>query len=137
MINIKEVLKHSKLKITPARVSILEVFNATPKPLTADMIAQKIKTEKINLVTIYRTIESLLKFKIISRVDLRQDSVYYELAHMHHHHHLVCRNCGLVEDFELCSIKSLEAKILGQSKKFKSITEHSLELFGICKVCKS
>lgn len=135
-INTLDLLKSLKLKATAARIAVIEVLSSSEKPLSVEMIAHAIKSKKINQVTIYRTIESLLKVDVISRVDLRQESVFYEFNNHHgHHHHIVCTECGIIEDFESCQIESLSAKILSQSKRFKTIKDHSFELFGLCNSC--
>jgi len=102
--------------------------------MSAPDVYKKIKSKKINEVTVYRTLSSLEKGGILKRVDLRKDSVYFELADQHHHH-MVCTNCNLVEDFENSAIEKLLKRIVDQSSKFKNIKEHSLELFGLCRIC--
>jgi Fur family transcriptional regulator, ferric uptake regulator len=133
--NYVEILKKNKLKVTPARVAILELFGQSNKPLSVDMIEHKIKSKTINQVTIYRTLESFCKLGIISRVDLRQGAMCYELVGEHHHHHIVCTECGILEDFESCQIEGLSKKIISKSTKFKLIKDHSFELFGVCNLC--
>jgi len=135
-INILNILKKSKLKATSARISILEIFTSESKPISVEMIDQKLKGKRINQVTIYRTIESLLKPGIIGRVDLRQGSIFYEFIDVHdHHHHIVCTNCNLIEDFESCQVEGVIKRVLEKSKKFNVVNDHSFELFGICNVC--
>lgn len=129
-----QILKQNKLKVTRARVAILELFEKSVKPLSVDMIERTIKSKTINQVTIYRTLESFCKLGIISRVDLRQGAVCYELVG-EHHHHIVCTSCGVIEDFESCEIEKTSKKILAKSKKFKKIEDHSFELFGVCLSC--
>ena len=92
------------------------------------------KKSGMDLVTVYRTLASFEKAGIVKRVDLRADAVLYELND-EHHHHIVCTNCGTVEDFELCDMEALTKKIAQKSKHFKTIQEHTLELFGICTQC--
>ncbi len=130
------ILSKNNLKITPARIKIFELLSKSNTPLTADMILCGIKDNSIDRVTVYRTIELLVELKIIGRVDLRGDSVHYELLDRHHHH-IVCTNCGTLEDFESCKIKQVSKNILAKSKKFKIINDHSFELFGVCKSCTS
>ena len=89
----------------------------------------------INEATVYRTLSSFEEKGIIKRVDLRKDSLYYELSSAHHHHHIVCTGCGTIEDFESCQIEKVSDKVLSQSSKFSIIKEHSLELFGVCNTC--
>ena len=72
---------------------------------------------------------------ILKKVDLRKDSIFFEMND-DHHHHIVCVKCGEIEDFkENKDIGKILRKVVGESKKFKDIKEHSLELFGYCKIC--
>jgi Fe2+ or Zn2+ uptake regulation protein len=128
------LLRKNNLKITPARIGIFRLLAKSGQPLTAEMIFGTIKDKSIDRVTVYRTIELLVKLKIIGRVDLRGGSVHYELLG-NHHHHIVCTNCGVLEDFESCKIEQVSKNILSKSKKFKVISDHSFELFGVCKLC--
>lgn len=134
MLNSKTLLKDLGFKITSTRLAILEVFNKNNKPIDANFIFNKLK-EEINEATIYRTLTSFEKSGILRRIDLRKDSIYFELNY-DHHHHIVCTKCGLIEDFkENKNIEKLLNQIVEKSVKFKNIKEHSLELFGFCKMC--
>jgi len=128
------LLKSSGLKITPARLEILNVFSLDCHPIDAEYIGKHLKNKKINQVTIYRNLASLEKEGIIRRVNLQQEAVNYELAD-HHHHHFICTVCGQTESFAGCDISSLITSVLKKSTKFKKINYHSLELFGLCKKC--
>ena len=127
------LIKHG-FKITLPRLAILSVFSHECKPVNAEIIHKKLKKEKINIVTIYRTLASFELLGILKRVELQKDSTYYELAG-HHHHHIICTNCGFIESFDECDILSLSKKTLAQSSQFKTINNHSLELFGVCNTC--
>ena len=132
--DLSNILKKSGFKVTPIRLAILKVFCHDCEPVNAEFIFKKLKKEKVNIVTIYRTLGSFELAGILKRVDLQKDSAYYEMAG-HHHHHIVCTGCGLVEGFEDCNLDSLSKKVLHSSHKFNLITKHSLELFGLCKKC--
>lgn len=134
----RELLKEKGYKITPARLSILEVFTKNDKPLNAETIYQKLlKTkegEGIDPATVYRTLVAFTESGILKRVDLRKESIAFELANTHHHH-IVCTKCEIIEDFKDKEVEEALEKIIKKSVKFKKIKEHSLELFGLCKVC--
>ncbi|MBP9715018.1 MAG: transcriptional repressor [Candidatus Pacebacteria bacterium] len=134
----RELLKEKGYKITPARLSILEIFTKNDKPLDAENVCQKLlKTKEgkgIDPATVYRTLLAFTESGILKRVDLRKESVAFELADTHHHH-IVCTKCETVEDFENQEIEQALEKIIRKSAKFKKIKEHSLELFGLCKAC--
>ena len=127
-------LKKAGLKVTPARKIILDVFSKNTQPINAEFILCELKKEKMDQVTVYRSLSSMLDTGIIKQVDLRKNSTYYELVGSHHHH-LVCTECGLTEDFEVCDVEDLTKKALSKSSKFKTIQQHSFELFGVCKTC--
>lgn len=131
---IKKILRSKGYKATPARLAIISAFSAKCGPLNAEDIYKKTRKADINLVTIYRTLTAFEKSGILKKVDLRKDSVYFELEE-DHHHHIVCTNCGLVEDFENCETENLAQKIITNSSNFKKIKQHSFELFGLCRSC--
>jgi Fur family peroxide stress response transcriptional regulator len=126
------VIKEKDLKITPARLAIFETLFKIKHPETAQEIYKKLKN--IDLVTLYRTLDSFEKRGLVRKVDLHKDAVYYEF-NTEHHHHIVCTKCGTVEDFKLCNINLLTKKIIKNALNFKVINEHCLELFGICNAC--
>lgn len=137
-VDFANLLKSKNLKVTPTRVAILEIFNNTKTPLDAKTLWTKVKKDKsvkdTNEATVYRTISSFEEEGILKKVDLRKDSVYFELK-TEHHHHIVCTNCDTVEDFENLEVEKVLSRIAAKSSKFKNIKDHSLELFGLCKVC--
>jgi Fur family ferric uptake transcriptional regulator len=128
------MLRKAGLKATPARLSILAAFSKKHLPLSADDVTAALKGKKVDAVTVYRTLASLEKSSILKRVDLRKGSAHFEMAD-DHHHHIVCKGCGDIEDFELCNAEAVSRQALKESKRFSEIQEHSLELFGLCKSC--
>ncbi|KKU74289.1 MAG: Ferric uptake regulator, Fur family [Candidatus Nomurabacteria bacterium GW2011_GWB1_47_6] len=133
----RELLREKGYKATPARLAILQVFSTTKKPLNAEAVCEKLHREGkkgINEVTVYRTLAHLEKGGILREVNLRKDSVFYELNN-DHHHHIVCTNCETVEKFENKDLEKVLGRIALKLSKFKSIKEHSLEIFGLCRVC--
>ncbi len=131
---IKKILKESKLKATPARIFILQAFSNKCQPLSAEDLSKRLKKKDIDLVTIYRTLSSFGDAGILRKVDLHKESQYYELGE-HHHHHIICSKCGFVEELEGCDIEKLASKLVLKSSNFKTIKDHSLEFFGVCKRC--
>jgi len=132
--NFTKGLKTKGLKVTPARLAIFETLFKIKHPETVQEIHKKLKKNKIDLVTLYRTLDSFEKMGLVRKVDLHKDAVYYEL-NMEHHHHIVCIKCGTIEDFKVCNIDLLTKKIIRKASNFKTINEHCLELFGICNAC--
>lgn len=105
-------------------------------PLTAEEIYKKLKGDSvdIDLASVYRTLELFIKFGVIKELFFNDSIKRYEIIdHNDHHHHLICTECGSIEDIAL----SLEKKFIKEIKnksKFK-VEKHSLEFFGICRKC--
>ena len=91
--DLSTLLKDKGFKCTPARVSILKIFTKNHIPLNAETVLREIKKQRsiknINEATVYRTLSAFEKSGILKIVDLRKDSVYFELNN-DHHHHIVC-----------------------------------------------
>ncbi len=103
-------------------------------PLTVGEIKKKVG-RTVHTATIYRALSDLVESGVIRRVDIHARSARYE-SNADHHHHIVCTECGLIEDVHT-EPKGLDARVLANSKRFKGITSHSLEFFGVCKGCAS
>ena len=120
------------LKSTKSREAVLMTVYNAKKPITAEQIFEILKSEnnKVDLATIYRTLETFKSRRVIKKIDLKKDSFYYEMNDTHHHH-ILCNNCGEIEEIELCGVD----QILPHSEKFAVISDHSMEFFGICNLC--
>jgi Fur family ferric uptake transcriptional regulator len=130
----EKILHAVGLKSTIPRLAVIQILSEIKYPHTAQEIHKKLIKSKIDLVTLYRTLTSFEKNQLIKRIDLHKDAVYYELNNVHHHH-IVCTDCGKVEDFGFCNIDRLTKKIIAQAANFKNIYEHTFELFGVCNSC--
>lgn len=130
------MLNKAGLKKTLPRVALLDLFFKLKKPISASTLFEKLKQDKADKVTIYRTLETLEKKGLIKRVNTGEREARYELQdHKDDHHHIICLECKKVSDFTGCDADGLINKALKQVKDFKSITHHSFDLFGICNAC--
>ncbi|OGH66584.1 MAG: hypothetical protein A3B90_00935 [Candidatus Magasanikbacteria bacterium RIFCSPHIGHO2_02_FULL_41_13] len=138
MKKILELLKQYGARLTKTRLAVLEIFFCDSHPFSVAEILASLKKQGIwvNKTTVYREMEFLLEKGIVSTVFLDEKHTKYEL-NLGHHHHLVCRNCGNIEEVEMKEIEDLFAVIekkLKQKMKFTNIS-HSLEFFGLCNHC--
>lgn len=133
-----ELLKHNGARLTKTRLAVLEIFSREDHPLSVAEILLYLEKSglTVNKTTVYREMEFLLEKSIVSAVFLDEKHTKYEL-NLGHHHHLVCRNCGNIEEVEMKEIEDLfevVEKKLKQKMKFTNII-HNLEFFGICGKC--
>lgn len=137
---LKQRLKTGGYKLTPQRRAVLNVIiDNEGKHLSTEEIYDIVKKEcpEIGLATVYRTLQLLEKMGLVCRMNFDDGCNRYELIHEdedHQHHHLVCINCGNVEEVEGDLLETLEEKI-EQKYDFK-ITNHSVKFFGYCSKCK-
>lgn len=131
----EHILREHGYRVTEGRVTLLMFMKSSKHPLSVNAIQEGIPS-KIDKVTLYRALEDFSKSKIIAKVNFHNTATYYEFIHKdHHHHHIVCENCGKIEDIETCNGENLQKELLKSSKNFDLITSHSLEFFGVCKKC--
>ncbi|HUD09242.1 MAG TPA: transcriptional repressor [Patescibacteria group bacterium] len=121
-------------KKTPARSIIIEFLSNSKSPVDVEQIISFLRSKKLNTnkVTVYRIIELLLQNGIVERLEFGEGKFRYELKKKHHHH-LVCQNCGKIQDVEIGVIEKLEKEI--QKNKHFQVQSHSLEFFGLCENC--
>lgn len=133
----KNILRDAGYKATPGRLALLELLRRSKKPLSITEIARGLSASgrKMDQVTIYRNLESFEKIGVVRKVDLRHGHSDYELASEDDHHHLNCLRCGKVRDFAGCDLGSIIKKALRHNPEFAEVSQHSLELFGICRKC--
>ena len=70
------------------------------------------------------------------RIDFAQGYARYEPTHpddAHHHHQIVCDQCGKVEPFDDCDVDELSARI--EARSGFVVMRHQLELYGKCADC--
>ena len=135
--NTLTTLKNEGERITIVRREIVKIFASTSVPLSAFEIQKLLEKKRIraNKTTIYRQMAVLQKYKIVHEVRFGDRTVRYEFAKKDdHHHHLVCVRCKKVEDINFKDDVERQEKIITQKTHFK-VLRHSLEFFGLCKVC--
>ena len=126
-------LKNSGLKATVPRLKILEVFQSgIQRHMTAEDVFRHLLHEgaDIGLATVYRVLMQFEQADILKRSHFESERAVYELNEGEHHDHLVCLDCGRVEEFHDPDIEALQVKIA--KKKGFEIADHALSLYARC-----
>ena len=126
-------LKNIGLKATIPRLKILNLFeNSEVRHLTAEDVYKMLLSEgmEIGLATIYRVLTQFEQAGMLIRHHFESGKAVFELNQGGHHDHLVCIQCGLVEEFFDAEIERRQAKI-AKDRGF-NIHEHSLQLYADC-----
>jgi Fur family ferric uptake transcriptional regulator len=126
-------LKSSGLKATLPRLKILEIFQGSAvRHLSAEDVYKLLLAENLDvgLATVYRVLTQFEQAGLLSRNHFESGKAVFELNEGSHHDHLVCLNCGLVEEFFDDEIEKRQHRI-AEERGFK-LTEHALALYGNC-----
>ncbi|MGB4347608.1 MAG: ferric iron uptake transcriptional regulator [Burkholderiaceae bacterium] len=126
-------LKASGLKATLPRLKILEIFQrSSVRHLSAEDVYKLLLTEDmdVGLATVYRVLTQFEQAGILSRNHFETGKAVFELDQGSHHDHLVCLDCGRVEEFYDGEIEKRQQHI-AQERGF-SLAEHALALYGNC-----
>ncbi len=129
----EDELKEASLKVTPARVAAMKLFESHDKPLdVAHIIDDLAKKLDIDKVTVYRILNAFTEKGLLKKIEFGEGKARYEL-NKEEHHHLICQTCGAIKDISDCGVDKL-VKEINQKKKFL-IKSHSLEFYGECVSC--
>jgi Fur family ferric uptake transcriptional regulator len=126
-------LKSKGLKLTSARKLILSYLTKAHGPFTIEEIHAGIRSKNCDLVTVYRTLDTLEELGLVRKYDIGDRVARFEfLCAEHPHHHLICKGCKKVEviDTDLLG----EVKKLATKKGFSKIAP-SFDFFGVCRDC--
>lgn len=126
-------LKKVGLKVTLPRMKILEILETSDiHHLTAEDIYRQLleSGEQIGLATVYRVLTQFETAGLVTRHHFEGGQAVFELQRGEHHDHIVCTQCGRVEEFfdETIEERQREAAAgLG----FR-VSDHSLIIYGDC-----
>lgn len=130
-------LKDAGLKITLPRLKILQVLeSSTDHHLSAEDVYKQLLNngEEIGLATVYRVLTQFESAGLVLRHHFEGDHSVFEIAPEDHHDHLVCVKCGRVEEFIDDEIERRQ-KLIAKERGFE-LTDHNLNMYGLCPDCR-
>jgi Fur family ferric uptake transcriptional regulator len=126
-------LKSIGLKATLPRLKILDLFEQSNKRhMTAEEVYRLLSAEDldIGLATVYRVLTQFEQAGLLIRHHFDSDKAVFELNEGDHHDHLVCMQCGKVEEFLDSEIEKRQHRI-AKERGF-AIHDHSLQIYADC-----
>jgi len=135
--NFKKLLKKNNLKQTTQRELILKVIYHNDGHFTPEDIYNLIKEShpevKLGIATVYRTLTLLEDADIVTSISFGAQGKKYEFGLTEHHDHLVCLECGGIEEFYDDVIEKQQEAI---AKKFNfEMKSHVMKITGVCSAC--
>lgn len=131
----KKELRQLDLRATPARVAVMNFLEKTNQPVDVNSVIDYLNINRIKTdpATVFRIMNMLTQKGITTPIEFQEGKTRYELSNKEDHHHLLCDNCGRIEDIEDNVVPALEKHI--EAKHNFTVKRHSLEFFGICATC--
>jgi Fur family ferric uptake transcriptional regulator len=126
-------LRRAGLKITVPRLKILEILaSSQPRHMSAEDVYRRLldSNEDIGLATVYRVLTQFESAGLVTRHHFEGGTAVFELNEGEHHDHIVCTDCGRVEEFTDDSIEEKQHEIA--ARLGFEISDHSLTLHGRC-----
>jgi Fur family transcriptional regulator, ferric uptake regulator len=127
-------LRKAGLKITLPRLKILEILGTVqPRHMSAEDIYKHLldSHEDIGLATVYRVLTQFEAAGLVTRHHFEGTTAVFELNEGSHHDHIVCLDCGKVEEFMDAAIEERQHEIA--AKMQYELKDHSMILYGRCK----
>ena len=130
-------LREQGLPVTHQREAVAEVVFATQEHLSVDDLEGRLRErgERIGKATIYRTLDLLVRSRLVEEHDFGEGFKRYEhrLSRQPVHEHLVCLECGKVIEFQSPEILGVETRIRTEHGFVPA--RHRLEVYGLCREC--
>ena len=126
-------LRSTGLKVTVPRLRVLDLFHQSKdRHLTAEDVYRKLLEDHsdIGLATVYRVLTQFEQAGLLTRHHFESGKAVYELNEGNHHDHLVCLQCGRVEEFYDAEIEKRQTKVARD--RGYSIHDHQLYLYVDC-----
>jgi Fur family ferric uptake transcriptional regulator len=125
----------SRLRSTRQRTAVARLLDDTDDFRSAQEIHEKLRRsgEGIGLTTVYRTLQTLADAGEIDVLRTSTGEAVYRRCSAHHHHHLVCRDCGHTVEVEEPTVELWAEKVAGEHG-FTNIG-HTVEISGTCRDC--
>lgn len=126
-------LKSIGLKATLPRLKILEIFQqGKQRHMSAEDVYRELLAEQqdIGLATVYRVLSQFEQAGLLKRNNFEGGKAVFELDEGDHHDHLVCLQCGRVEEFFDAEIEKRQQQVAAD--RGFALADHSLSLYANC-----
>ncbi|WP_236860800.1 Fur family transcriptional regulator [Campylobacter porcelli] len=133
----KRVLRDNGLKYTKQREVLLQTLYNNSEHFTPEQLYLHIKERypdlNVGIATVYRSLNLLEESGMVTSISFGAQGKKFELANKPHHDHMICRQCGVIVEFEDQVIEKRQLAI-AKDNGFK-LTGHIMQLYGVCSEC--
>jgi Fur family ferric uptake transcriptional regulator len=132
----KDISKEKKIRLSVPRLLVYQELFGAASSLSPHEIFQSLikRKRRVGLTSIYRSLDLFESLGIVCKI-VNGSNVKYKLCELeNHHHHIICKKCGDVVEFNFCEISDWSRKVT-ESTGYE-VTDHQLNFYGFCKACK-
>lgn len=137
LLQLKDRVRHLGLKLTKQREAICDVFFSQSSHRGAEEILRdvRVRDPRVSLATVYRFLKLLTDAGLAESHNFQDGQSRFEprFEDSEHHDHIICTKCGRIVEFVNAAVEQLQIKIAA-SHGFV-ITDHKMELYGLCAQC--
>jgi Fur family ferric uptake transcriptional regulator len=130
-------LREHGLPVTHQREAVAEVVFGSQDHLSVDDLEDRLRErgERIGKATIYRTLDLLVRSRLVEEHDFGEGFKRYEhrLSRQPVHEHMICTECGKVIEFRSVEVRRLEEDVRKEHGFVPA--RHRLEIYGLCREC--
>jgi len=132
---LQQKLSESGGRTTPQRLHVLRALLETSTHPTAEEVWERVRevSPTTSLGTIYKTLDTLKEMGEVILVDSGDDRHHYDARRPHPHPHVVCQQCGKIEDVDIEGLDGLQAR--ASTATGYQIAEQRLTFYGVCADC--
>lgn len=126
--------RNHDLRVTPQRIEIFkELAKATDHP-TAEVLHQRLveRMPTLSLDTVYRTLGTFAQADLVNKVETSESQARFEVANIQHHH-LICRKCKEIIDFQWQYID--QATLPEVVQAWGNVERKNIVVYGTCHKC--
>lgn len=129
--------KNPTKRNTPQKAAVKHALGEATGFVSAQQLHQTLKKHgsTIGLATVYRTLADLAQSGEADSLQSKDAEVLYRACTTSHHHHLICRECGLTLEIEAQKLEKWADEV-ANDHGFAS-PSHNIDIFGICAACQT
>lgn len=132
----EELLRSRGLRVTQPRLATLVALRSEGH-LTADSVRTRISSEggQVSVQAVYDVLTALAHVGLVRRIEPAGSAARYEIRTGDNHHHIVCRDCGAIEDVD-CAVGATPCLEPDTDHGF-AIDEAEITFWGRCPTCQT
>lgn len=134
---LRQLDEDGRRRTTP-RAKVIAAALRRAQPFSANDLVRDLAGRGVGRATVFRTLDLLVSLDVLSRIHATEQGarcVRYTACAPSHHHHLVCRGCGRVEEIRASGLED-RVGALARARGFTPLG-HNIEVQGVCRDCRA